>query len=57
MSDELNSVVSMATLDTVDTDCITFGALAGQTAVEVVHGVGVVAGDGEQTFARLEGVF
>ena len=56
MSDKLDSVISMATLDTVDTDCISVCTLTRQTAIEVVHRIRVVTGDGKQTLARLEGI-
>ena len=53
MSHKLYLVILVALVHTVDTDGITLRTLTGQTAVEVVHGVAVVPGDGVETLAHL----
>lgn len=57
MSHKLDLMVLMTLVHTIDTDGVTLGALAGQTAVEVMHGVAVVSRDGVETLSHLYGLF
>ena len=50
---ESDHVVLVAISDAVLTDGSTGGDVASQAAVEVGHGVGILLGNGEQTFSQL----